>query len=292
MKFWNFIKNEDTGDVELRITGEIVSDDHVWFYEYLKIAHTSPNAFREELAKHAGQNIIVWIDSIGGDVFAAVGIYTALMEHKGQVTVKIDGKAYSAASIIAMAGTEVLMSPGSMMLIHNPWTEAWGEAKDLRHVADLLDEVKEAIMNVYELKTGRAREEIAALMDEETPMSAATAIEQKFADGMLYSDIAAAVKDYYFNTYRPVVMNSWNKSIVKALEIKKQLESQTMSPESLEPPEPSGPDALALSKTAEPPQYELQNDQQPAKGPAKDRVFDKRVKVREIQHNRRYKISE
>ena len=246
MRFWNFIKNK-AGDVELRIAGEIVSDDDAWFYEWWGVA--TPNAFRAELEKHAGKDVTVWIDSVGGDVFAAVGIYTALMEHKGNVTVKIDGKAYSAASIIAMSGEQVLMSPGSMMLIHNPWTEAWGEAKDLRHVADILDEVKEAIMNIYELKTDRSREEISAIMDQETPMSAATAIEEKFADGMLYSEAAEAVKAHFAATYRPMIQNSWKKSIEKALELKDKQESQ-------------------------------------ADPPATGRMLDKRVNVREKSHRR------
>ena len=250
-RFWNFIKNEETGDVELRITGEIIDDSWAWIYEWFGDPYASPNKFREALAEHKGKDITVWIDSIGGDVFAAVGIYTALMEHKGSVTVKIDGKAYSAASIIAMAGGQVLMSPGSMMLVHNPWSYIEGEAKDMRHVADILDEVKEAIMNIYELKTGRSREEISAIMDAETPMSATTAIEEKFADGMLYSEAIEAMKAHFAATYRPMIQNSWNKSIERALELKKQTK---------------------VSELEEP--------------PVTGRVFDKRVNVREKSHRR------
>jgi len=275
MRYWRFIQNK-AGDVELRIMGEIIDDDLAWIYEWWDIPYSSPNTFRQALAEHKGSNITVWIDSRGGDVFAAVGIYSALKEHSGTVTVKIDGKAYSAASIIAMAGKDVLMSPGSMMLVHNPWTETGGEAKDLRHVADILDEVKEAIMNVYELKTGRTREEISAIMDEETPMSAATAIDEKFADGMLYAETAAAVKDYYFNTYRPVILNGWNSSINRALEIKqKQQERQE--------PAPAGPTKAAKPKEPK----NINNHEEPEKTPTiTGRVFDKRVKVREILHRR------
>lgn len=187
--FWNF-KNLSDEEVELRIDGEIVSDDDAWFYEWFGIQVSSPNVFRQTLSEHKGKNITVWIDSWGGDVFAGAGIYNALKEHKGKVTVKVDGKAVSAASVIAMAGDEVLMSPASIIMIHNPWTRAVGEAKDMRHHADVLDEVKETIVNVYQTKTGLSRNKISKLMDEETWMSARKAISDGFADGMLYAAVS------------------------------------------------------------------------------------------------------
>ena len=189
MRFWQFYAKSDD-EVELRIDGEIVDDDDAWLYEWLGYQHTAPNAFRQELAKYKGKNLTVWIDSIGGAVWAAAGIYNALMEHKGKVTVKIDGKALSAASIIAMAGDEVLMSPAAVMMIHNPWVHAAGDAAELRHVAGVLDEIKEAIINAYEIKTGLSRSEISRLMDEETWMSAKKAVELGFADGILYANDA------------------------------------------------------------------------------------------------------
>jgi ATP-dependent Clp protease protease subunit len=157
----------------------------------LGINHAAPNTFRQELAQHKGKNLTVWVDSIGGVVWAAAGIYNALKEHKGKVTVKIDGKALSAASIIAMAGDEVLMSPAAVMMIHNPWVRAAGDAAELRHMAGVLDEIKAAIVNAYELKTGRPRDEISRLMDEETWMSAQKAVELGFADGILYTEEAS-----------------------------------------------------------------------------------------------------
>lgn len=196
MKFWNFVNQSDE-EVELRIDGEIISDDWAWIYEWFGEPYASPNKFRQELKEHKGKNITVWIDSWGGDVFAGAGIYNALMEHKGNVTVKVDGKAVSAASIIAMAGTEILMSPASIMMIHNPWTKQVGEAKDMRQAADVLDEVKEAIINAYELRTGRTRQEISNLMDRETYMSAKTAIAEGFADGILYTDSPEPVQNAY-----------------------------------------------------------------------------------------------
>src|SRR5690606_24011653 len=126
-----------------------------------------------------------------GVVWAAAGIYNALKEHQGRVTVKIDGKALSAASIIAMAGDEVLMSPAAVMMIHNPWVHAAGDAAELRHMAGVLDEIEAAIINAYQLKTGRPRDEISRLMDEETWMSAQKAVELGFADSILYIESAS-----------------------------------------------------------------------------------------------------
>lgn len=193
MSFWNFIKNEaQPEDVELRIEGEIVSDDDAWIYEWFGIPAASPNTFRQALSEHKGKNLTVWVDSWGGDVFAGAGIYNALKEHKGKVTVKIDGKAVSAASVIAMAGDQVLMSPASILMIHNPWTYARGESKDMRHQADVLDEVKESILNVYMAKTGLSHAKLSRLMDEETWMSAKKAMSDGFANGMLYADTGAS----------------------------------------------------------------------------------------------------
>jgi ATP-dependent Clp protease protease subunit len=215
MRFWNFIKNDvSTEEVELRISGEIVSDDDAWFYEWFGIQVTSPNAFREELAQHKGKNITVWIDSWGGDVFAAAGIYTALKEHDGKVTTKIDGKAVSAGSVIAMAGDEILMSPVSVMMIHNPWISTEGDASDMRHAADVLDEVKETIVNAYRIKSKRSRNKIAQMMDEETWMSAKKAVAEGFADGILYADDASpdpSVQDSFMLS-RMAIQNSLSTS--------------------------------------------------------------------------------
>jgi len=190
VRFWQFLARSDS-EVELRIDGEIVDDEDAWLYEWLGISHAAPNTFRQELSQHKGKNLTVWIDSIGGVVWAAAGIYNALMEHKGKVTVKVDGKALSAASIIAMAGDEVLMSPAAVMMIHNPWVRAAGDASELRHMAGVLDEIKEAVINAYEIKTGLPRDEISRLMDEETWMSARKAVELGFADGILYTEEAS-----------------------------------------------------------------------------------------------------
>ncbi|NSW92311.1 MAG: Clp protease ClpP [Firmicutes bacterium] len=227
MRFWNFVQNADNQDeVELRISGEIVDDEDAWIYEWFGIPTTTPNAFRQALAEYKGKDIIVWIDSWGGSVFAAAGMYNALKEHDGQVLVKVDGKAVSAASVVAMAGEEILMSPVSIMMIHNPLIGMCGqfEASDMRHFAKVLDEVKETIMNAYEIKTKRSRDEISKLMDEETWMSAKKAVAEKFADGVLYqgqNDLEPAVQNSFMFS-RLAIQNSVSKSMQRCLEQYKQ----------------------------------------------------------------------
>lgn len=226
MSFWSF-KNLADGETELRIEGEIVSDDNDWLYEWFDVTHSSPNAFRQALNEHKGKNITVWIDSWGGDVFAAAGIYNALKEHKGQVTVKIDGKAVSAASVIAMAGDEVLMSPASILMVHNPWTMAVGEAKDMRHQANVLDEVKETIINVYQSKTKLSRSKISKLMDEETWMSARKAVADGFADGMLYAETTPEPVQNAFSFSRLAIQNSADTAMKRFFEHLQQMQPKT-----------------------------------------------------------------
>ena len=147
----------------------------------------TPQLFKNDLYAESG-DVTVWLNSPGGDCVAAAQIYNMLKEYPGNITIKIDGIAASAASLIAMAGDEVLMSPVSMMMIHNPMTAAIGNADDMQKAAAMLDEVKDSIINAYELKTGLSRAKLAHLMDDETWMNAVKAVELGFADGILYRD--------------------------------------------------------------------------------------------------------
>ena len=181
IRFWNWVKNEQEESPvrELHINGAIAEES--WYDD-----DVTPKLFREELLSGEG-DIVLFLNSPGGDVFAASQIYTMLMEYKGNITVKIDGIAASAASVIAMAGTEVLMSPTSCMMIHNPLTIAFGDAEDMQKAIAMLGEVKESIINAYEIKTGLSRAKISHLMDSETWMNANKAVELGFADGILYT---------------------------------------------------------------------------------------------------------
>lgn len=149
----------------------------------------TPQLFKEELNAGSG-DITVWINSPGGDCVAAAQIYNMLTDYKGNVTVKIDGIAASAASVIAMAGNRVLVSPVSMMMIHNPATIAWGDSAEMQKAITMLDEVKESIINAYEIKTGLDRKKLSKLMDAETWMDANSAVEYGFADEIMRRNTA------------------------------------------------------------------------------------------------------
>ena len=144
----------------------------------------TPQLFKDELNAGSG-DITVWINSPGGDCVAAAQIYNMLTQYKGNVTVKIDGIAASAASVIAMAGNMVLMSPVSMMMIHNPATVAFGDHMEMQKAIDMLAEVKESIINAYVIKTGLSRSKLSHLMDAETWMDANKAVELGFADDII-----------------------------------------------------------------------------------------------------------
>lgn len=179
-KFWNWVRDKTTEERTLYLNGEI-SDETWWGDE------VTPKLFKDELMAGSG-NVTVWINSPGGDVFAASQIYNMLMDYAGNVTVKIDGLAASAASVIAMAGGDVYMSPVSMLMIHNPSTIAIGDSEEMLRAKALLDEVKESIINAYELKSGLSRTKLSHLMDAETWMNANKAIEFGFADKILFTE--------------------------------------------------------------------------------------------------------
>lgn len=182
-KFWNWTNQTDNPKENGRtlfLNGTIA--DESWYDD-----DVTPQLFKNDLYAESG-DVTVWLNSPGGDCVAAAQIYNMLKEYPGNITIKIDGIAASAASLIAMAGNEVLMSPVSMMMIHNPMTAAIGNADDMQKAAAMLDEVKDSIINAYELKTGLSRAKLAHLMDDETWMNAVKAVELGFADGILYRD--------------------------------------------------------------------------------------------------------
>ena len=177
-KFWKWMNLAEGDSVRvLELYGTIAEES--WFDDDI-----TPKMFHDELFSGSG-DIVIWINSPGGDCIAASQIYSMLMDYKGKVTIKIDGIAASAASVIAMAGTEVLMAPTALMMIHNPATVAFGDHKDMQKAIEMLSEVKESIINAYEIKTGQSRAKLSHLMDSETWMNANKAIELGFADGLL-----------------------------------------------------------------------------------------------------------
>ena len=193
--------------------------------------------FKDELFAGDG-DVVIYLNSPGGDCIAASQIYTMLMDYPHEVTVKIDGIAASAASVIAMAGTKVLMAPTALMLIHNPATVACGDHDDMQKAIEMLNEVKESIINAYEIKTNLSRAKISRLMDEETWMDARKAIELGFADGMLEDEkkTAPETEAYTFSEH----------AAVTALVNKLSAKTNTVPAANDTPSEPAGRSVEAL----------------------------------------------
>lgn len=211
-KFWNWVRNSD-GCRTLYLNGTIAEES--WFAD-----DVTPAAFKAELMAGEG-DITVWINSPGGDCIAASQIYSMLMDYRGAVTVKIDGIAASAASVVAMAGTTVLMAPTALMMVHNPLTVAIGDSEEMKRAVALLDEVKESIINAYEIKTGLSRARLSHLMDAETWMSAHKAVELGFADDLLFQakgDAPPEPESFAFS--RRAVTNSLLNKLPKKTEQK------------------------------------------------------------------------
>ena len=228
-KFWNW-KNrtatnqetqEQTQERTLFLNGTIAEDS--WYDD-----DVTPKLFKDELMSGSG-DITVWINSPGGDCVAAAQIYNMLMDYKGNVTVKIDGIAASAASVIAMAGTKVLVSPVSMMMIHNPATMAFGDTGEMQKAIEMLSSVKDSIINAYEIKTGMSRAKLSRLMDAETWLDAHAAIEMGFADEMMQRSTADDVEaPSVSNVYsRAAVTNSLMEKLASKCRIEPKQENLT-----------------------------------------------------------------
>ena len=226
-KFWNWARDADeSGERVLYFDGEI--SDETWWGDEI-----TPAVFKSELFSDKG-DITIWLNSPGGDCIAASQIYAMLMDYPHNVTVKIDGIAASAASVIAMAGTKVLMAPTALMMVHNPLTIAIGDTDEMQKAILMLDEVKESIINAYQVKTNQSRAKISHWMDAETWMNANKAIELGFADGVLEdSKRHQATPTYAFS--RRAVTNS----LLDKVKTKEQPQPE---------PEPQGVLAESLQK--------------------------------------------
>ena len=178
-KFWNWV-HDDSGGRVLRLEGPIDSESF-WGDEI------TPQMFRDELYAEEG-DITLWINSPGGNVFAAAEIYTMIRDYPGSVTVRIASIAASAASVVAMAGNLVQMSPTALLMVHDPSTIAMGNARDMEKAITTLNEVKESIINAYVAKTGLSRNRVSKLMSDETWLNAKKAVELGFADEILFED--------------------------------------------------------------------------------------------------------
>lgn len=210
-KFWNWLNQADadpSAERVLELNGTIAEES--WFDD-----DVTPAMFKAELFSGSGP-VTIWINSPGGDCIAASQIYSMLMDYKGDVTVKIDGIAASAASVIAMAGTKVFMAPTALMMIHNPATMAFGDHVDMKKAIDMLNEVKESIINAYEIRTNLSHTQLSHMMDDTTWMNAKKAIELGFADEILTDEKRTAPAEAYAFSGKTIEKALINKISAKA----------------------------------------------------------------------------
>ena len=172
---------------KVRIAGVIISNDQKWIYDWFEMDSFCPNDLRKAITDEY-ETIEVEINSGGGSVFAGSEIYTALKNHKGQVNVSIVGLAASVGSVIAMAGKTVKMSPTAQFMVHNVSAQGEGDYRDMQHMADILKTANETIASAYILKTGKSKDEILAMMDKETWLTAEKAKEYGFIDEVMFTN--------------------------------------------------------------------------------------------------------
>ena len=253
MKFWKWSNSVSSNNQELILDGPIASD--TWWGD-----EVTPDLFREELKQHAGDLTVV-INSPGGDVFAGLAIYNALVNHNGNVTVRVDGLAASIASVIAMAGDKIIMSPGSMIMIHRPSVYAAGTVDDMEKAKDVLLKIEEGITPIYARRTGLSDEKITELLEAETWMLADKAVELGFADevseapekqkqdegvqnvmGMNFAFSMSAVKQADAKPMQSLVEQIKAKAEAEAAKAAEPAEETTTEPET-KTDEPAAPEA-------------------------------------------------
>ncbi len=190
-RFWNFVADQEGNTAELLLYGEI--SDYSWYGDEI-----TPAEFNNDLKTlGAVDEITVRINSGGGDVFAAVAIYTRLKEHKAKITVKIDGWCASAATIIAMAGDTIEISVGGIFMIHDPAAGVLGyyKADELKKIADELETIKQSIVNCYMTVSDKSEEEIKSLMTDETWYTGQEAVEAGFCTAVMFTEVQTEVED-------------------------------------------------------------------------------------------------
>ena len=200
--------------MKVNIKGPIISNSDAWIYEWFEIEATRPNSVDRALEKANGEDIEVEINSGGGSVFAGSEIYTALKSYQGNVTVRIVGLAASAASVIAMAGKKIIMSPTAQMMVHNVSSYAEGDYRNMEHTAEVLKSANNTIANAYRIKTGKTQEELLSLMDSETWMTAEKAKELGFIDEIMFeNDIQLVASTDYSGMLPLEVINKMRNTI-------------------------------------------------------------------------------
>ena len=172
---------------KIKVSGVVVSNEYGWMYDYYEMEYTSPEKVINSLPT-TNEDIEIEVNSPGGDVFAGSEIYTALKEYPGNVHVKIVGVGASIASVIAMGGDKISMSPTAQIMIHNVQSGMNGDYRDLQSRADALKSMNVSISNAYEIKTGLPQDKLLEMMNKETWLNAQEALSLGFVDEIMFQN--------------------------------------------------------------------------------------------------------
>ena len=228
-KFFTFIDKAQEAD--LYIEGEIISDEYSEIYEAYGVKYSAPAGFKQALSACGNKPLNIYVDSYGGDVIAASAIYAMLREYKGEKTVKVNSIAASAASVIAMAGDKLLMSPTAFLMIHDPSTIAVGNITEVEQTLDAMKQIKEGIINAYEKKSNLTREQLADLMTNETWIDYTRACEWGFCDGEIGTPYAIdasvlnSIKENKIHIYNKLRINDTAPKPVEPPQVAETAES-------------------------------------------------------------------
>lgn len=174
--------------MKISVKGPIIDSDDQWIYDWFEVEATSPKKVIDLINQANNEDLEVEINSGGGSVFAGSEIYTALKSYSGKVTTKVVGLAASAASVIAMAGDKIEISPTGQIMIHNASGGFGGDYRDMEKGAEILKNVNATISNAYSLKTGLTNEELLEMMNKETWLTPQQALERRFVDEIMFTD--------------------------------------------------------------------------------------------------------
>lgn len=213
---------------KVKIKGVIIPNDYKWAYDWFEMDSTCPNDVSKVLDTLNGEEIEIEINSGGGDVYSGSEIYTALKGYKGKKIVKIVGIAASAASIIAMAGDKVSISPTAQIMIHNVRSGAEGDYRDLGHASDILKNYNKSIANAYRLKTGLSEKELLDLMNKESWFNAQQALEYKFVDEIMFDNQKQLIASSGFTSMIPIEVINKIRGTIKNPNIDKNNDSDIL----------------------------------------------------------------
>lgn len=198
----------------INLYGNIVASDDAWFYEWFEMDHTTPRMITDQLTQANGDDVEIYINSPGGDVWAGSAIYTALREYSGNVTANVV-LAASAASVAMCGAKTVMISPTGCVMVHRASTSIWGNKNNFDQVSQMLSSIDEGMANAYEHKTGKSREELLTLMDSETYLNAQQAIENGFADEIMFNQTEKVTASALTPVFSSEVMNKIKSKLIR-----------------------------------------------------------------------------